>query len=282
VEPGKASRTAERVAARRAAHQLIDVPLVFSDPVAFSVLPPELAALIRKDPAAYEHSPLSRYLRAFLAARSRFAEDALAANVATGVTQYVIVGAGYDTFAYRNPHPGLRVFEVDHPATQEAKRRRLAEAGIALPDTLTFLPADLAVKPLGTALAESSFDGRRRSVLAWLGVIPYLERSAVEATLRDVASLPKGTTILFDYGIPRQSLGLLARVAFDRMADRVAAAGEPWKTFFTPPDLEGMLTDLGFSGIEDLGPSEINARYFANRTDGLRVGEAGRLARAVV
>jgi methyltransferase (TIGR00027 family) len=281
VEQAQASRTAERVAARRAAHQILDVPPVFSDPLAFAILPEELAARIRNDPSTQEGSPLSRYLRAFLAVRSRFAEDTLAAAVAQGLTQYVLIGAGYDTFAYRNPYPELRVFEVDHPATQAAKRARLTAAGIALPESLTFVSADLAIRTLQDALAESSFDPARPAVFAWLGVVPYLERPAIEATLRFIASLATGTAVVFDYGIPRHSLGFLARLAFDRMADRVAAIGEPWKSFFTPSDLRDLLLDLGFTSIEDLGASELNGRYFADRKDHLRVGEAGRIAKAV-
>jgi methyltransferase (TIGR00027 family) len=174
------------------------------------------------------------------------------------------------------------VFEVDHPATQQAKRQRLSDAGVPVPTSLTYVAVDLAVRPLGDALAESSFDSARPTVFAWLGVVPYLERSDVEATLRYVSTLPIGTSIVFDYGIPRSSLGLMARLVFDRMADRVAAAGEPWKTFFTPSDLRELLLSIGFRAIDDLGQPELSARYLAGRKDQLRVGEAGRLARAIV
>jgi len=144
------------------------------------------------------------------------------------------------------------------------------------------IPADLSVYSLGDALATSAFDREKAAVFAWLGVVPYLELPAIETIFRYVSALPKGTEIVFDYGIPRQSLNLIGRFVFDRMASRVAAIGEPWKTFFTPEELLRLLRDAGFSAVEDLGPNEINARYFAGRSDRLRAGEAGRIARAVV
>jgi methyltransferase (TIGR00027 family) len=138
------SRTAMRVAMRRAAHQLLDDPLVFDDPLAIPILGREMAAAVRADPGQFEKGRLSSYMRAFFAARSRFAEDQLAAARAAGVQQYVILGAGLDTFAYRDPSPALplRVWEVDHPATQAWKRERLAESAIPVPGNLTFAPAD--------------------------------------------------------------------------------------------------------------------------------------------
>ena len=138
------SGTAQRVAMRRAAHQLLDDPKVFDDPVALRIIDKESASALQADPHQFEATPLSPYLRAFVAARSRYAEDELALGVQRGVSQYVILGAGLDTFAYRNPYPEgvLRVFEVDHPATQTWKRARLEEMGIALPGDVTFAPVD--------------------------------------------------------------------------------------------------------------------------------------------
>lgn len=282
MERNQASRTAERVAERRAAHQLLDHPIVFRDLLAFDVLLPEVAARIRAAPRDYDRSPIATPLRAFLVVRSRFAEDSLRSAIERGISQYALIGAGFDTFAYRNPFPDLRVFEIDHPATQAEKKQRLASAGIALPGNVSLIPADLSIRSLGDALASSGFDPQKAAVFAWLGVIPYLELPAIEATFRYVASLPTGTEIIFDYGIPRQSLGFIGRFVFDRMASRVAAIGEPWKSFFTPEDLRRLLINVGFSVVEDLGADAINAKYFAGRSDRLRVGEAGRIARAVV
>jgi methyltransferase (TIGR00027 family) len=280
MEAGRSSRTAERVASRRAAHQLLDVPLVFEDPIAIHMLPPDVAAHVRERPRDFDRSPLARYLRALLAVRSRFAEDRLAEAVARGVTQYVIVGAGFDTFAYRNPYPALRVFELDHPATQAVKRRRVAEAKLEVGENVTYVAADLAEVPLRDALVRGGFDESQPAVFAWLGVVPYLERPAIEAVLRYVASLPRRTEIVFDYGVPPKSLPLIVRIFYWRVARRVAAAGEPWKSYFTGDEMQTLLRTAGFDTIEDLGADEINARYFAGRRDGLKVGNAGRTARA--
>jgi len=282
VQRDDASRTADRVAERRAAHQILDVPPVFEDPVAIRVLRPEVAVRLREAPQELDRSPIAKYLRAFFAARHRYAEDVLRAAVSRGVEQYVLVGAGFDTFAYRNPFPTLRVFEVDHPATQAVKRQRLVSAGIEPAETLSFISADLSLCSLADALSTSVFDRGRPAVFAWLGVIPYLELPAVEMTFRDIASLPHGTNVVFDYGLPRSHLSLVGRIVFDRMAARVAAIGEPWKTFFTPDGLARMIRSVGFGRLEDLGANEINARYFAGREDGLRVGEAAHLATATV
>lgn len=273
----RASRTAEAVAIRRAVHQVVDVPPVFVDPIAIHMLGADTAARLRAHPRAFDRSRVGRYLRAFLAARSRFAEDCVREAVARGVEQYVLLGAGFDTFAYRNPFPQLRVFEVDHPATQEAKRRRLARAHVAVPPTVSYVPIDFAQEPLHFG---ATFDASKPAICAWLGVLPYLDRPAIESVLRHVASLPPGSEIIFDYGLPPSSLSWLSRLVYRAMARRVAAAGEPWKSFFTPPEMRTLLRD--FTTVEDLGPDEINARYFAARRDGLRVGGAGRVVRAAV
>jgi methyltransferase (TIGR00027 family) len=270
------------VAARRAVHQLLDAPLVFSDPLALRILEPEVAARVRDDPKHLDTSPVSGYLRAFLVVRSRISEEEVAAAVARGVTQYVIVGAGYDTFAYRNPFPQLHVFEVDHPSTQRGKRQRLAEGGIPVPPTATFIGADLAITSLEEALASSSFDRNSPAVVCWLGVVPYLELPAIEATLACVARMPAGTTIVFDYGVSTDALNFAERFVVRRMAKRVARAGEPWKTFFLPDEMSALLRRFGFASHVDWGAEEINARYFAGRIDGLRVGRGGRIVKAFV
>jgi methyltransferase (TIGR00027 family) len=282
MQPNEPSRTADRVAERRAAHQLLDRPLVLEDPFALRILRPEVAERLRRMPGDYDRSPIAGYLRAFFAVRSRYAEQTLAEAVAAGVSQYVLIGAGFDTFALRNPHPGVRLLEIDHPATQAEKRRRLAAAGITVPDSVEFIAADLAETPLLDVLRDSRFDPREPAVFAWLGVIPYLERRAVEATFRAISSLGPRNVVVFDYGVPRELLGFIGRIVFDRMAARVAAAGEPWKTFFRPDELDAMLRDAGYTAVEDLNAAEINKRYFSGRRDKLRVGEAAHLAKASV
>jgi len=282
MKEGQASRTAARVAERRAAHQVLDPPPVLVDPLALRIIDPEVSKRILSHPQEFNDSRLAPYLRAAFAVRSRFAEDELARAVGRGVSQYVVLGAGFDTFGYRNPFAHLSIFEVDHPATQEVKRNRLELAGITIPPTMTFVPVDFARQPLPERLAAAGFDGNAPAFFSWLGVVPYLEREAIAETLRFIASLPRGTMVVFDYGAPRDSLSFLGRMVFDRMAERVAAAGEPWKTFFAPEELMRLLRSAGFSAADDHGPEELNVRYFAGRQDGLRVGEMAHIATAVV
>jgi len=283
MRPDQPSRTALRVAMRRAAHQLLDVPPVFDDPLSIDILGSEQATQLRRDPRAHEKGPRAPFLRAFLAARSRLAEDTLAEMIPQGVRQYVILGAGLDTFAYRARHDPstLRIFEVDHPATQEWKRHMLVDAGIAIPRDLTFVPIDFAAETLAARLEQSGFDAGAGAMFSWLGVTPYLESGAVMATLADVAAMTRnGGGVVFDYAVPRAMLTFRQKLVFDLMAVRVRAAGEPWIGFFEPDDLVSKLRALGFAAVEDLDGEAINRRYFADRTDGLRVGSLGRLMAA--
>jgi methyltransferase (TIGR00027 family) len=279
---GTPSRTAYRVALRRAAHQVLDRPLVLDDPLALRVIRPEDAADLARDPHTFETTRISPYLRAFMAVRSRFAEEALAAAVARGVRQYVLLGAGLDTFAYRNAYGGLRVYEVDYPATQQWKRWRLEQGQIPEPPSLTFAPVDFERQTLSEGLAAARFDATAPAFFAMLGVVPYLTPDALRATWRFVASCGAGSGIVFDYSLPRTRMSWMQRRIFDAVADRVAAAGEPWKTAFDPHELETDLRALGFTRFEDLDGDAINARYFADRHDELRVGGAGRLMLASV
>jgi methyltransferase (TIGR00027 family) len=271
------SRTADRVAIERAAHQQLDSPLVLDDPLAIRVIDAQQAARLREHPERHDTSPIARPTRAMVVVRSRIAEDEIARAAAAGVTQYVLLGAGLDTFAYRNPHPGVRVFEVDHPATQQLKRERLAVAGIEVPERVTFVPHDFARETLSDALRSAGFDQTRPGVFAWLGVVMYLEPGAVMQTLRTIASLPEGTTVIFDYALPPTSFAWLPRMLYRSVLSRLAAHGEPWTAFFEPGPLREILADLGFTRIEDLDPDEINARYLAGRNDGLKAGSVGRV-----
>ena len=282
LNEGKPSRTADRVAERRAQHQLADDPRVFDDPLALRIIHPDAAANIRANPKTND-SLLAPYLRAAFAVRSRLAEDALAEAVATrGLSQYVVLGAGFDTFAYRNPFPALAVLEVDFPATQAVKRSRLSSAGIAVPESVTYVPIDFASESLADALARAGFDRERAAFFSWLGVVPYLERDAIEATFRFVASLPAGSAIVFDYGTDPASLSWRGRFVFRKMSQRVAAIGEPWKTFFSPDDLRALLLRCGFRQVRDYDPAELNQLYFAGRKDRLRIGEMMHIAVAAV
>jgi methyltransferase (TIGR00027 family) len=262
------SLTAQRVAMRRAAHQLFDDPRVFEDPLAIPILGEEPAARLK---SGDRETGGSRHIRAFMAARSRYAEDELAAAVARGATQYVVLGAGLDTYAYRNAHSRLRVFEVDHPTTQAWKRRQLESAGIAIPSSLTFVPTDFEEQSLGSVLESSGFQAGEISFFSWLGVTPYLTAEAAMATLAFIGSLPAGSGVVFDYAVERSSLDSVEQMAMDALASRVARAGEPFRLFLDSRALSRMLRAAGFHEIEDLGPSDIDERYFAGRTDGLRV-----------
>jgi methyltransferase (TIGR00027 family) len=276
------SLTAHRVARRRAVHQLLDEPLVFTDPLALDILGPERARELRADPRRRETNRFAVLLRAFLAVRSRVAEDTLAELVARGLRQYVVLGAGLDTFAYRNPHRGLRVWEVDHPATQAWKRERLAAAAIAVPDPAPFVPVDFEREELGTALARSGLDPRSPVFFSWLGVTPYLHIEAIDATLGFVAGATRaGGGIVFDYGVPPSRLRLRARILFWVLTRRLKRIGEPWRTFFEPDELVEKMRTLGFATVEDLSGETLNERYFAERTDGLRVGVLGHVLRAL-
>jgi methyltransferase (TIGR00027 family) len=270
METGKPSRTALRVAIRRAAHQIADPPPVLDDPIALSLIGPGH----ENDLERAKH-PVGRDFRAFMAARSRYAEDHLGESFAAGVRQYVVLGAGLDTFAYRNPHPELRVFEVDFPATQQWKRSLLAEASISIPRNLTFVPVDFEHKTLADGLRESGLDLEAPAFFSWLGVAPYLTLDAFRATISTVAQFVAGSGITFDYAFPPESLTPKRRAIFDRLAGRVAAAGEPFRLFFSLADAEAELRRAGFHRIEQVDHGGLNALYFTNRADGLKLSPVG-------
>jgi methyltransferase (TIGR00027 family) len=279
MKTGRASKTALRVAIRRAAHQLIDQPAVLDDPIAVRLVGSGYA----RDKKRALHR-VAQDFRFFLSVRSRYAEDQLAAFVAQGGSQYVVLGAGLDTFAYRNPFPSLRVFEVDFPATQEWKREMLAKASLALPAGLTFVPLDFERQTLNEGLNEAGFDACRPAFFGWLGVVPYLTLEAFRATLSTIAQLPAGSAVSFDYEAPPATLSPERRVIFNRLAGRVAEAGEPFRLFFTPEALEAEVRRAGFQRFELRDADALNEIYFKNRADGLRLSAAvrGRLATAWV
>ena len=252
MESGQPSRTAFSAARYRAAHQVIEGGEIFRDALAVPILgvPPDA-----------EQAPDRRGMRLFIAARTRFAEDALATAVKNGTRQLIVLGAGLDTFAYRNPWPELRVCEVDHPATQAYKRERLAAAGIAVPESLTYLPVDFEQESLADRLAaeEAAF-------FLWLGVVPYLSRDGYDETLSLIAATPKAE-VVFDYAMPPSSMPSPERqAALEARAARVASIGEPWRTYFMPDELAVSLRERGFDELEDLGPAQLGARWF-NRPD---------------
>ena len=273
VRLGEPSRSALSVASLRAVHQLLDEPQVFPDPIALPLLGASNEAALRDDPFSL-NDPLSRGMRGALVARSRFVEDELSRCVAAGVRQYLVVGAGLDTFAYRNPYrdEGLRVFEVDHPGTQQWKQQLLAESGIDVPASLTFVPADFERDDLGSALRQAGFHPDQAACVSWMGVTMYLTANAVAATLCTVAGFAPGSRLCFDYRLPVTMLNPVERVINEVIGQRVAALGEPWLSTFDPTQLQKQLLDLGFGSAESATPESLNARYFARRKDGLRAG----------
>ena len=264
----------------RAAHQLVDRPPVFEDPLALRIIGEEAATELRegRDERA---ATASTGLRAFIATRSRFTEDCLDAAMARGVRQYVLLGAGLDTFAYRGRRDGLRVFEIDHPATQAWKRARLGEVGIAVPDGVIYAPVDFERETLREGLARVHFDFAAPAMFAWLGVTPYLTREAVMGTLGFVASLAKGSEIVFDYA-EQPGENSVHRAHFEALAARVAAAGEPFRSLFETDALVNDIRALGFSFVESLDAAALNARYFNGRKDGLSLRGRGHLMHAQV
>ena len=262
MQSGKPSRTAWAAAAHRAVHQVLEQGFIFADPFALRILGKDAEAAIREA----EQKPSRRRMRIFIAARTRFAEDALAAAVERGVCQLVVLGAGLDTCAYRSAWgERLRIFEVDHPATQAWKRRRLEEAAIPIPKSVTFAPIDFERQTLPEGLAAAGFDSSQQTFFTWLGVVPYLTEEAVWSTLGFIANLPNGAHVVFDYSDPPDSLPPEGRAGHEKRAAHVAELGETWLTYFEADDLRAKLMALGFSEIEDLCPPQIAARFFPNR-----------------
>ena len=259
---GQFSRTALGAAGHRAAHQALEGGRIFADPLAMRILGEDAEAAV----AEARENPSRRGLRIFIAVRSRFAEAGARRATAAGVRQIVVLGAGLDTFAYRlETSEGLRIFEVDHPATQDEKRRRLAMAGIEIPTHLTFGPCDFERAELDSSLRAVGFDPAQRAFFLWLGVVPYLTETAIFATLAFIASLPGGE-VVFDYANPADRIAdPVLREHHKVLAERVAAAGEAFQSFFETAALHEKLRGLGFTEIEDLGPDQIAARFFPER-----------------
>jgi methyltransferase (TIGR00027 family) len=277
MEHGQPSRTVLAAATHRAAHQLLEGGRVFSDPLALRILGEDPESIRRK--AAED--PFSRWVRLFIAVRTRFAEDALATAVERGVRQLVVLGAGLDTYAYRCPFgERLRIFEVDHPATQAWKRHRLIKASIPIPGWQTFAPIDFERETLSEGLTAVGFDPAQQTFFTWLGVVPYLTKQAIWSTLGFIAALPKGAHVVFDYGDPPDSLPPGSRASHAIRAARVQELGEPWITHFDAEELRAELLAVGFVEIEDLGPPQIAARYFPNHRATVSPEKGGHIVRA--
>lgn len=304
MQENQFSLTAMMCAYFRAYHAVHDEPKIFDDFLAVELIPAESRALIeqglanrlrQKAPEQAAACPdqaaaVRLMVRAMndlsnVLCRARYAEDHLETAVSRGVSQYVLLGAGLDTFAFRRPDmlDRLRVFELDHPATQAFKRRRIAELAWPVPAELTFLAADFTTQDLAAILGESTYDRQAKSFFSWLGVTMYLSREETFAMLRAVAaSAPAGSLIVFDYfdadafdpakADPHVQAGMVM----------TAKVGEPMKMGFPPAALADFFAAAGFRLLEDLGPAEIEERYFQGRPDGYHARPHVHLALAAV
>ncbi len=282
VAPGQRSRMAERTAIMRAAHRLLDAePLVLDDPLALAIIGPEAEQRLRANLAPYRTLPLRR-ARAINVVRARFTEDRLAQAIERGCRQYVVLGAGLDTFAYRAPYlPGeLTVFEVDHPATQAWKHARLAAAGIRPPPNLRFAPVDFNAQTLAAGLADAGFRRDRAAFFSWLGVTYYLPLASVDETLAFIAGQQDAAELVFDFALTEAALPAEHRALFSQMLAFVASQGEPWLTRFEPAALVARLSAAGFEEVQHLDVTEMTRRYLANRRDDIVLNHPVQLIRA--
>lgn len=275
MQPGQPSITAMRAARSRAKHQLSDVPLIFNDPISLRILGIREEVSIRSNGGS--DGLLARAFRAGLVVRSRIAEDELHDAVKRGVGQYVVLGAGLDTFAYRNPYPSsvLQVFEVDHPSTQNWKKKLLGDALIVPPKNLRFVDLDFETQSLDERLRASGFDFATPSLFSWLGVTMYLSRASVMDTLRVIASCGPGSGVVFDYVPGYASRGILSKLLLRILVRRFAKLREPWTGLFDSSHLISEMTAMGFSHVHDIGIEELNNRFFKDRHDGLRFNRHG-------
>jgi methyltransferase (TIGR00027 family) len=234
---------------------------------------------LRDELTAEELLAFSRWM----CVRSRLAEDVVERAVAAGIRQFTILGAGLDSFAYRRPDmlARLRVFEVDHPASQAWKRERLAELGVRLPANLVFAPVDFETQTLRDGLLAAGFDFATAAVFSWIGVTMYLTQAAIEATLETVAACPPRSRIVLTYNLPLSALEGQGRAIGSRMSRVVGEVGEPWISLFTPAEAEALLHRCGFGEVEHFGPAEAVRTYFAARPD-VRLGMPQRLLVATV
>jgi methyltransferase (TIGR00027 family) len=277
------SQTAQDMAVQRAAHQLLDTPRLFDDPVAVRIIGREAeAALVSGNDSEFHEQPVQRGLRAHLVGRSRFAEDALAQAYARGVRQYVLLGAGLDTSSFRaaRKYRDLAIFEVDHPATQTLKRERLAGAEIVLPAAFHFAPVDFESDTLSEGLARAGFDPGRSAMFVWLGVVPYLTHEAVMATLAFIAGLPRNSEVVFDFIEHRTEES--QREALEQLKKRLADMGEPLRCHHVPAQFLQEIRDTGYSECETLDVADLNDRYFEGKMANFMKPVIGHLMRARV
>jgi methyltransferase (TIGR00027 family) len=270
------SRTAEWVAANRAAHLLYDHPVIFEDKLAIELISRSWRWIVRT-PLLYRLA--LRYTMGMVNARGRFliraryTEEKLDRAIRAGIDQYVILGAGLDSFAWRRPDVAgrLTIFEIDHPDSQAAKRSRLRERGIAVPDNLEFIPVDFGRETVAAALTRSRYSPGRRAFLSMLGTAQYISRETLAKTLRSIAGITApGSELVLSYIQPGRLIDPVHLPEHDRGLRASARQGEPFVSFYDPAELPQEICALGYELLESLLPDDQALRYLAGRTDGLR------------
>jgi methyltransferase (TIGR00027 family) len=271
MKPNESSRTSLMVARQRAAHQVLDHGSILNDPFALKILGEDEKDVLQ---FANQH-PLGSIGRLVTAARSRIAEDALSRSVDRGLRQIVILGAGLDTFALRNPHSALEIrnYEVDHPATQAWKRERLADAQIAIPPGLIFVPVDFERDDVGEKLAAAGFQQNLPTFFTWLGVVPYLTEDTIGSTLGFIASI-QSSEVVFDYMEPPQAFSEEMREFVTKRTEQLEKMNERWASGFDPAGIRSILRSHGFCDLSDISFEEIASR-FGHAVQGLAPGHAG-------
>ena len=268
----EADPTAARTAMWRALHVQLDAPPhVLEDELGLRLLAPDEGWRLRPD----MHPDGTRPFRASIVARARFIEDLVAEEAGRGVDQYVLLGAGLDTFAQRRPELAarLRVFEVDRPGSQAWKRRRLEELGLGIPAWLRFVPVDFEggeASSWRARLVADGFVADKPAVVASTGVSMYLTRAANVETLRQAAALAPGSTFAMTFLLPLERADASARPGLELSAKGARASGTPFISFFEPDDLLALARDAGFREVHHVSASALGDRYFASRADGMR------------
>lgn len=281
MEEGRESGTAIGAAVVRALHQTLDEePHILDDPIAPRLVASELA----QQQMLFRFVPFGARLRAHFVMRSRYAEDCLAEAHADGIRQYVILGAGLDTFAYRQPEwaRDLRIFEADYPATQKWKRERLGFAGIRIPGNVVYVPVDFENTTLEAGFSGAPLDRGGLAFFSLLGVTQYLSEAALDASLKFVLSMPRRSEIVFSFVPTGNSLSMSERAAGATFTAIAALRRERWRSRWDPKTLSRRLSAMGFSRVIHFSAEEANARYFRGRRDGLAVSRLEEMMRATV
>jgi methyltransferase (TIGR00027 family) len=283
VTGSRPSNTAMTAAAARAAHLIVDdSPYIFADTVAEALLGERAAELVSYHRRFAKH-PILSAARAQVICRSRYAEDRLAEAVGRGVRQYVLLGSGLDSFGYRSPLAGqIRVFEVDHPGTQQWKRAALASAGIGIPASLTFVASDLGADSLMRVLQAAGFDFSRPAIVSWLGVIMYLSRQAIESTVASLAGFAAGTELIADYMLPPSLRDEAGDLYVSQVGPAAADRGEPWLTFLSPAEMGRLLAEYGFAATEHVQQRDAVPALLWDRSDSLQPISLSMITRATL